>query len=206
MGRKKEALRGLCTVCAAVRLSALLSGHCVLSGCQAASCQAVTLGPDSDGSPRLSGSAVRLSDMCCQTVRESAVSAVRLSGTVRRCPGFALCCQSVRPGLRALSSLVSPLESASEHIPHFVGRILDTRRRRSRKPRALGPKAQKGRPPAPRHLSHISIPRASAHRGPRIVVLGDRRCGLAAAAGGRLLRPECVKDALGCRPRLRPGR
>ena len=54
------------------------------------SCQAVTLGPDSDGSPRLSGSAVRLSDTCCQTVRESAVSAVRLSGTVRRCPGFAV--------------------------------------------------------------------------------------------------------------------
>ena len=28
--------------------------------------------------------------MCCQTVGESAVSAVRLSGTVRRCPGFAV--------------------------------------------------------------------------------------------------------------------
>ena len=55
------------------------------------SCQAVTLGPDSDGTPRLSDSAVRrLSDTCCQTVRESAVSAVRLSGTVRRCPGFAV--------------------------------------------------------------------------------------------------------------------
>ena len=85
-----------------------LYGVCVrsvlLSGCQAVSaavrplcavglsgsCQAVTLGPDSDGSPRLSGSAVRLSDTCCQTVRESAVSAVRLSGTVRRCPGFAV--------------------------------------------------------------------------------------------------------------------
>ena len=35
MGHKKEALLGLCTVCAAVGLSALLSGHCVLSGCQA---------------------------------------------------------------------------------------------------------------------------------------------------------------------------
>ena len=54
------------------------------------SCQAVTLRPDSDGTPRLSDSAVRLSDTCCQTVRESAVSAVRLSGTVRRCPGFAV--------------------------------------------------------------------------------------------------------------------
>ena len=54
------------------------------------SCQAVTLGPDSDGAPRLSDSAVRLSDTCCQTVGESAVSAVRLSGTVRRCPGFAV--------------------------------------------------------------------------------------------------------------------
>ena len=87
-----------CTAC--VR-SVLLSGW---SGCRAVSaavrplcavglsgsCQAVTLGPDSDGSPRLSGSAVRLSDTCCQTVRESAVSAVRLSGTVRRCPGFAV--------------------------------------------------------------------------------------------------------------------
>ena len=38
----------------------------------------------------MSDSAVRLSDTCCQTVRESAVSAVRLSGTVRRCPGFAV--------------------------------------------------------------------------------------------------------------------
>ena len=89
MGHKKEALRGLCTVCAAVGLSALLSGHCVLFGLSG-SCQAVTLGPDSDGTPRLSDSAVRLSDTCCQTIRESAVSAVRLSGTVRRCPGFAV--------------------------------------------------------------------------------------------------------------------
>ena len=87
-----------CTAC--VR-SVLLSGW---SGCRAVSaavrplcavglsgsCQAVTLGPDSDGAPRPSDSAVRLSDTCCQTVRESAVSAVRLSGTVRRCPGFAV--------------------------------------------------------------------------------------------------------------------
>ena len=87
-----------CTAC--VR-SVLLSGW---SGCRAVSaavrplcavglsgsCQAVTLGPDSDGTPLMSGSAVRLSDTCCQTVRESAVSAVRLSGTVRRCPGFAV--------------------------------------------------------------------------------------------------------------------
>ena len=85
-----------------------LYGVCVrsvlLSGCQAVSaavrplcavglsgsCQAVTLGPDSDGTPRLPDSAIRLSDTCCQTVRESAVSAVRLSGTVRRCPGVAV--------------------------------------------------------------------------------------------------------------------
>ena len=87
-----------CTAC--VR-SVLLSGW---SGCRAVSaavrplcavglsgsCQAVTLGPDSDGSPLMSGSAVRLSDTCCQAVRESAVNAVRLSGTVRRCPGFAV--------------------------------------------------------------------------------------------------------------------
>ena len=76
---------GLCC-CRAV--SAAVRPLCAvgLSG----SCQAVTLGPDSDRSPRMSGSAVRLSDTCCQTVRESAVSAVRLSGTVRRCPGVAV--------------------------------------------------------------------------------------------------------------------
>ena len=55
------------------------------------SCQAVTLGPDSDGAPRLSDSAVRLSDTCCQTVGESAVSAVRLSGAVR---GLLSVCQT----------------------------------------------------------------------------------------------------------------
>ena len=96
-----------CTAC--VR-SVLLSGW---SGCRAVSaavrplcavglsgsCQAVTLGPDSDGTPLMSDSAVRLSDTCCQTVRESAVSAVRLSGTVRRCPGFAVRL-SLRPGNR----------------------------------------------------------------------------------------------------------
>ena len=53
MGHKKEALRGLCTVCAAVGLSALLSGHCVLSG----SCQA------------LSGASVRPAVRCCQCCR-----------------------------------------------------------------------------------------------------------------------------------------
>ena len=76
---------GLCC-CRAV--SAAVRPLCAvgLSG----SCQAVTLGSDSDGAPRPSGSAVRLSDTCCQTVRESAVGAVRLSGTVRRCPGFAV--------------------------------------------------------------------------------------------------------------------
>ena len=88
-----------CTAC--VR-SVLLSGW---SGCQrccqaavrplcavglSGSCQAVTLGPDSDGTPLMSGSAVRLSDTCCQAVRESAVSAVGLSGAVRRCPGVAV--------------------------------------------------------------------------------------------------------------------
>ena len=76
---------GLCC-CQAV--SAAVRPLCAvgLSG----SCQAVTLGPDSDGTPLMSGSAVRLSETCCQTVGESAVSAVRLSGTVRRCPGFAV--------------------------------------------------------------------------------------------------------------------
>ena len=82
--------------------SVLLSGW---SGCRAVSaavrplcavglsgsCQAVTLGPDSDGAPLMSDSAaVRLSDTCCQAVRESAVSAVGLSGAVRRCPGVAV--------------------------------------------------------------------------------------------------------------------
>ena len=99
----RKRLHGLCTVCA------LLSGW---SGCRAVSaavrplcavglsgsCQAVTLGPDSDGAPRLSDSAVRLSDTCCQTVGESAVSAVRLSGTVRRCPGFAVRLSDQGPG------------------------------------------------------------------------------------------------------------
>merc|ERR1711935_535250 len=91
MGHKKEAARpvyGLCCCRAGRAVRAAVRPLCAvgLSG----SCQAVTLGPDSDGSPRLSGSAVRLSDTCCQSVRESAVSAVRLSGTVRRCPGFAV--------------------------------------------------------------------------------------------------------------------
>ena len=81
MGHKKEAARpvyGLC--CCRAGRAVGLSG----------SCQAVRLGPDSDGAPLMSGSAVRLSDTCCQAVRESAVNAVRLSGTVRRCPGFAV--------------------------------------------------------------------------------------------------------------------
>ena len=70
-----------CTACV---WSVLLSGW---SGCRAVSaavrplcavglsgsCQAVTLGPDSDGAPLMSDSAVRLSDTCCQAVRESAV-------------------------------------------------------------------------------------------------------------------------------------
>ena len=91
MGHKKEAARpvdGLCCCRAGRAVSAAVRPLCAvgLSG----SCQAVTLGPDSDGAHRLSDSAVRLSDTCCQTVRESAVSAVRLSGTVRRCPGFAV--------------------------------------------------------------------------------------------------------------------
>ena len=83
-----------CTAC--VR-SVLLSGW---SGCRAVSaavrplcavglsgsCQAVRLGPDSDGTPLMSGSAVRLSDTCCQAVREvlSTLSGCRaLSGAVR---------------------------------------------------------------------------------------------------------------------------
>merc|ERR1711935_558326 len=82
-----------CTAC--VR-SVLLSGW---SGCRAVSaavrplcavglsgsCQAVTL-PDSDGAPLMSDSAVRLSDTCCQAVREalSTLSGCRaLSGAVR---------------------------------------------------------------------------------------------------------------------------
>ena len=91
MGHKKEAARpvyGLCCCRAGRAVSAAVRPLCAvgLSG----SCQAVTLGPDSDGTPLMSGSAVRLSDTCCQAVRESAVNAVRLSGTVRRCPGFAV--------------------------------------------------------------------------------------------------------------------
>ena len=66
------------------------------------SCQAVTLGPDSDGTPRLSDSAVRLSDTCCQAVGESAVSAVRLSGAVRRCPGVAVRLSDQGSGYRAV--------------------------------------------------------------------------------------------------------
>ena len=69
-----------CTACAwsvllsgwsgCVGLSALLSGHCVMSGCRVSgSCRAVTSGPDSNGAPLMSDSAVRLSDTCCQTVR-----------------------------------------------------------------------------------------------------------------------------------------
>ena len=87
MGHKKEALWGLCTVCAAVGLSVLLSGHCVLSGCQAAVTQAVTLGLTATGrlacQALLSGScqirAVRLSEKVL-----SALSGCRaLSGAVR---------------------------------------------------------------------------------------------------------------------------
>lgn len=96
-----------CTAC--VR-SVLLSGW---SGCRAVSaavrplcavglsgsCQAVTLRPDSDGTPLMSGSAVRLSDTCCQAVREIAVNAVRLSGTVRRALSGVCChvsgCQTI---------------------------------------------------------------------------------------------------------------
>ena len=90
---------GLCC-CRAV--SAAVRPLCAvgLSG----SCQAVTLGPDSDGTPRLPDSAVRLSDTCCQTVRESAVSAVRLSGTVRRCPGFAVRLSDQGSGRRRTAS------------------------------------------------------------------------------------------------------
>ena len=115
-----------------------LYGVCVrsvlLSGCQAVSaavrplcavglsgsCQAVTLGPDSDGAPRLSDSAVRLSDTCCLTVRESAVSAVRLSGTVRRCPGFAVRLSDqgsvLRPTTRRCSRASAPRRSAVRQL------------------------------------------------------------------------------------------
>ena len=109
---------GLCCCRAgrAVGLSALLSGHCVLSGCrQLPGC--LTLGPDSDGAPRLSDSAVRLSDTCCQTVGESAVSAVRLSGTVRRCPRFAvrLSDQGSVHSLLSQSHVVPRLESSERN-------------------------------------------------------------------------------------------
>ena len=73
MGHKKEALRGLCAVCAAVGLSALLSGHCVLSGCRAA-VSPVTLGPDSDGTPL---------GLACQTLLSGCqIRAIRLSEKV----------------------------------------------------------------------------------------------------------------------------
>ena len=76
------------------------------------SCQAVTLGPDSDGAPLMSDSAVRLSDTCCQTVRESAVNAVRLSGPLSGADlSGLLCCQAVRPGLS--DALDGPRQRAS---------------------------------------------------------------------------------------------
>ena len=71
----------------------------MLSGCRGQlSAQAVTLGPDSGGAHRLSDSAVRLSDTCYQAVGESAVSAVKLSGTVR---AGGVCCQTVYQAERA---------------------------------------------------------------------------------------------------------
>ena len=121
---------GLCC-CRAV--SAAVRPLCAvgLSG----SCQAVTLGPDSDGTPRLSDSAVRLSDTCCQTVRESAVSAVRLSGTVRRCPGFAVRLSDQgsahfrhrRETVPRLTALVRPSGAATPPSTDDM-RILDAKR------------------------------------------------------------------------------
>ena len=102
MGHKKEAARpvyGLCCCRAGRAVSAAVWPLCAvgLSG----SCQAVTLGPDSDRAPLMSDSAVRLSqsDTCCQAVREvlSTLSGCRaLSGAVRGCRRV---CQAVRPGL-----------------------------------------------------------------------------------------------------------
>ena len=66
---------GLCCCRAgrAVGLSALLSGHCVLSGCRAA-VSPVTLGPDSDGTPL---------GLACQTLLSGCqIRAVRLSEKV----------------------------------------------------------------------------------------------------------------------------
>ena len=94
-----------CTACV---WSVLLSGW---SGCRAVSaavrplcavglsgsCQAVTLGPDSDRAPLMSDSAVRLSDTCCQAVREVLST---LSEAVGHCQALSgVCCQAVRPGL-----------------------------------------------------------------------------------------------------------
>ena len=72
------------------------------------SCQAVTLGPDSDRAPLMSDSAVRLSDTCCQAVREvlSTLSGCRaLSGAVR---GLLSGCQTRAQG----PARSSPLRSA----------------------------------------------------------------------------------------------
>ena len=92
------------------------------------SCQAVTLGPDSDGTSRLSDSAVRLSDTCCQTVRESAVNAVRLSGTVRRCPGLLSGCQSDQgsepSSTWSLGSLLLLISSNFVHPPADLHNVL----------------------------------------------------------------------------------
>ena len=52
--------------------------------------------------------------MCCQTVRESAVSAVRLSGTVRRCPGFAVRLSDQGSGKTPKSMRVAENESNLE--------------------------------------------------------------------------------------------
>ena len=84
---------GLCC-CRAV--SAAVRPLCAvgLSG----SCQAVTLGPDSDGTPRLSDSAVRLSDTRAVRLSEKVLSA--LSGCVGHCQALSgVCCQAVGPGL-----------------------------------------------------------------------------------------------------------
>ena len=62
----------------------------------------------------MSDSAVRLSDTCCQAVGESAVSAVRLSGAVRRCPGVAVRLSETRAQIRD-SEALGALDSSEAH-------------------------------------------------------------------------------------------
>ena len=85
---------------------------CVLSGCvgQLSGChQAVTLGPDSDGTPLMSGSAVRLSDTCCRCRALSGAVRGLLSGCQTRDQGQG---SAVRPGATTRSSRASAAGAA----------------------------------------------------------------------------------------------